>query len=55
MGTTCIILSSFLYLFVAISCFFQKDYPHSVMWTGYVFANLGLLWYELSKSIKLGE
>jgi hypothetical protein len=44
-----IIISTMCYLFTCISCFAQKDHPHGVMWAGYVFANLGLLWYEYSK------
>lgn len=46
-----IIISTSLYMVNAISCFIQKDYSHSLMWAGYSFANLGLLWYEF---IKLG-
>jgi|688.fasta_scaffold00240_96 hypothetical protein len=49
MGPTCVTISTILYLCVAISCFVQKDYSHGVMWSGYTFANLGLLWYELNK------
>jgi hypothetical protein len=46
-----IIISTSLYMINSISCFIQGDYSHSLMWAGYSFANLGLLWYEL---IKLG-
>ena len=49
MGPVCVTLSTILYALVAISCFYQKDLPHGVMWSGYVFANIGLLWYELTK------
>jgi hypothetical protein len=49
MALPCVILSTFLYALTSISCFCQKDYPHGVMWLGYAFANLGLLWYEYSK------
>lgn len=49
MGPTCVTISTFLYLCVAISCFWQRDHPHGVMWSGYVFANIGLLWYEVQK------
>ena len=46
-----IMISTSLYMINSISCFIQGDYSHSLMWAGYSFANLGLLWYEL---IKLG-
>jgi hypothetical protein len=46
-----IVISTSLYMINSISCFIQGDYSHSLMWAGYSFANLGLLWYEL---IKLG-
>lgn len=49
MAVPAILISTLCYLFTAISCFKQSDNPHGVMWTGYVFANLGLLWYEYSK------
>lgn len=44
-----IIISTTLYMINSISCGFQKDFPHSLMWFGYAFANLGLLWYEFTK------
>lgn len=44
-----IIISTALYMVNSISCFIQKDYSHSLMWAGYSFANLGLLWYEFNK------
>jgi hypothetical protein len=46
-----IMISTTLYMINSISCFIQGDYSHSLMWAGYSFANLGLLWYEV---IKLG-
>lgn len=49
MGPICVTISTILYLCVSVSCFYQNDHPHGVMWAGYTFANLGLLWYELSK------
>lgn len=49
MAVWCVVLSTFLYSLTSISCFMQKDSPHGVMWAGYAFANLGLLWYELTK------
>lgn len=49
MAIPCVILSTFLYTLTSISCFYQKDHPHGVMWMGYAFANLGLLWYEFTK------
>lgn len=49
MGPICITISTILYFCIAVSCLFQKDYPHSFMWLGYTFANIGLLWYELQK------
>lgn len=49
MGPICVTISTILYMSVAVSCFMQKDYSHGVMWSGYAFANIGLLWYELSK------
>jgi len=49
MGPICVTISTFLYLCVCISCLIQKDYPHGLMWAGYTFANIGLLWYEYSK------
>lgn len=49
MAIWCVILSTFLYSLTSISCFRQKDNPHAVMWAGYAFANLGLLWYEFTK------
>jgi len=50
MAVPAIIISTLCYLFTSISCFRQSDNPHGVMWAGYVFANLGLLWYEYTKS-----
>lgn len=50
--TTAIIsiaISTTLYMINSISCFIQKDYSHSLMWFGYAFANIGLLWYEFTK------
>jgi hypothetical protein len=49
MAIPAIIISTICYLTTCISCFRQGDNPHCVMWAGYVFANLGLLWYEYSK------
>lgn len=49
MAIPAIVISTLCYLFTSISCFKQQDNPHGVMWAGYVFANLGLLWYEYSK------
>jgi hypothetical protein len=49
MALPAIIISTFCYLLTSINCYIQKDYPHFVMWSGYVFANLGLLWYEYTK------
>lgn len=49
MAIPAIIISTLCYLFTAISCYMQNDKPHFVMWSGYVFANLGLLWYEYTK------
>lgn len=49
MAIPAIIISTLCYAFTCISCINQKDIPHAVMWAGYVFANLGLLWYEYSK------
>jgi hypothetical protein len=49
MAIPAIIISTLCYLFTCISCFKQGDKPHGVMWAGYVFANLGLLWYECIK------
>lgn len=49
MAIPAVILSTILYVITSISCFRQKDYPHGVMWFGYAFANLGLLWYEFNK------
>lgn len=49
MAVSCVILSTGLYILTSISCFYQKDNPHGVMWAGYAFANLGLLWYECTK------
>lgn len=49
MAIPAIIISTLCYFFTAINCYFQKDMPHCVMWSGYVFANLGLLWYEFTK------
>jgi hypothetical protein len=48
-GIICVSISTVLYFLVSISCFMQKDHPHGVMWAGYTFANLGLLWYEFTK------
>jgi hypothetical protein len=49
MAIPCVIISTCLYLLTSMSCFYQKDHPHGVMWAGYAFANLGLLWYEFTK------
>jgi hypothetical protein len=49
MAIPAIIISTLCYFFTCISCFRQRDTPHGVMWAGYVFANLGLLWYEFNK------
>ena len=49
MAIPAIIISTLCYLITAINCFRQNDNPHGVMWAGYVFANLGLLWYEYCK------
>jgi hypothetical protein len=49
MAIPAIIISTLCYLLTAINCYTQKDMPHCVMWSGYVFANLGLLWYEFTK------
>jgi hypothetical protein len=27
----------------------QKDYPMALVWFSYCMANLGLIWYEISK------
>jgi len=49
MAIWCVMLSTCLYALTSISCFTKEDSPHGVMWAGYVFANLGLLWYEFTK------
>jgi hypothetical protein len=49
MAIPCVIISTGLYCITSISCYLQRDYSHCVMWAGYTFANIGLLWYELSK------
>lgn len=49
MGPVCISIATLLYAFICLSCLIQKDYSHSLMWAGYVLANIGLLWYEFSK------
>jgi len=52
MAIPAIIISTLCYLFTCISCLRQGDNPHGVMWAGYAFANLGLLWYEYLKLYK---
>jgi hypothetical protein len=42
-------ISTTLYMINSISCFVGKDYSHALMWAGYSFANVGLLWYEFNK------
>ena len=49
MAIWCVSLSTVLYAVTSLSCFRQNDNPHGVMWAGYTFANLGLLWYEFTK------
>lgn len=49
MAIPAIIISTICYLMTSINCHLQGDRPHCVMWAGYVFANLGLLWYEYTK------
>jgi hypothetical protein len=49
MGVICVSIATFLYLMTSVSCLLQGDYPHCLMWAGYTFANIGLLWYECSK------
>jgi hypothetical protein len=49
MAVACVAISTFLYLMTSVSCLLQGDYPHCLMWAGYTFANIGLLWYECSK------
>lgn len=49
MGIWCVAIATVLYFMTSISCFIQNDSPHGVMWAGYTFANIGLLWYEFSK------
>lgn len=49
MALPAIIISTICYLATSVNCYMQNDKPHCVMWAGYVFANLGLLWYEYTK------
>lgn len=49
MAIPALVISTLCYALTCISCLRQGDKPHGVMWAGYVFANLGLLWYEFTK------
>lgn len=35
--------------FIAVCNVRDTDYPHAIMWTAYGVANIGLIWYELTK------
>lgn len=52
MALPAIVISTLCYLLTSINCYIHGDKPHCVMWAGYVFANLGLLWYEFVKIYK---
>ena len=40
---------SLINFFIAACNVRATDYPHAVMWTAYGVANIGLIWYELTK------
>jgi hypothetical protein len=42
-------LTILLYFITGFYCAKDKDVGHAIMWFSYGFANLGLLWYEISK------
>lgn len=44
-----IIIATGCYFLTAISNLRQKDYPMALVWFSYCMANLGLIWYEISK------
>ena len=34
-------------LMAALSFYFKNDYPMTVVWSGYAFANIGFLWQAM--------
>ena len=52
MGAPAIIIATCCYLVTAYDCLKQKDYAHSLTWTAYAVANLGLLWHFVQNQEK---
>ncbi len=45
-----IIICTLCYLVCSIDNLRQKDFPHALVWFAYATANIGFLWYELTKN-----
>lgn len=43
-GLVCVV-----YFGIAVSNVIEQDYPHAFIWASYALANIGFIWYELTK------
>ncbi len=48
-GIVCLIIATILYLVICLQNLYNKDYPHTIVWAGYVFANFGFLWWQIQQ------
>jgi hypothetical protein len=49
MSVPFILIATACYVLTAVSNLRQRDYPMALVWASYSLANIGLIWYELSK------
>jgi|DEB0MinimDraft_6_1074348.scaffolds.fasta_scaffold31736_2 UDP-N-acetylmuramyl pentapeptide phosphotransferase/UDP-N-acetylglucosamine-1-phosphate transferase len=44
-----IVAVAIIYFGIALDNLRQEDYPHALIWAAYAVANIGFVWYELTK------
>ena len=44
-----IVAVAVIYFGIALDNLRQQDYPHALIWAAYAVANIGFVWYELTK------
>ena len=49
MSVPFILIATACYVLTTVSCLRQRDYPMALVWASYSLANIGFVWYELSK------
>ena len=49
MSFPCISIATVCYMITAMANLKQRDFPMALVWFSYSLANIGFLWYEVTK------